>query len=59
MELALEPMDFEPARTCQKALFDAGIPATMGPVTAVMFEDGCGNFIHLVQPAESDSPGGA
>jgi hypothetical protein len=23
----------------------------MGPVTGVMFEDTCGNLIHLVQPA--------
>jgi hypothetical protein len=71
-------MAFPPARTYQKALFDAGIPATalitkdiasdverlrargvrfrgeparMGPVTAVSFEDTCGNLIHLVQPA--------
>ncbi|MCE4555618.1 VOC family protein [Roseateles cellulosilyticus] len=27
-----------------------GEPEDMGPITAVMFEDGCGNFIHLVQP---------
>ncbi|MEZ5652782.1 MAG: VOC family protein [Burkholderiaceae bacterium] len=28
VELVLEPMAFPPARTFQKALFDAGIPAT-------------------------------
>ena len=28
MELVLEPMAFAPARTYQKALFDAGIPIT-------------------------------
>lgn len=28
VELVLEPMGFPPARTYQKALFDAGIPAT-------------------------------
>jgi hypothetical protein len=39
-------MAFPPARTYQKALFDAG----MGPVTAVLFEDSCGNLINLVQP---------
>lgn len=77
VELVLEPMAFEPARTYQKALFDAGIPATafmsadiaaeyerlkargvrfrgepanMGPITAVLFEDTCGNLINLVQP---------
>jgi predicted enzyme related to lactoylglutathione lyase len=28
VELVLEPMGFPPAQTYQKALFDAGIPAT-------------------------------
>ena len=78
VELVLEPMAFPPARVYQKALFEAGIPATafisrdiaseyqrlknlgvrfrgepasMGPITAVLFEDGCGNLINLVQPA--------
>lgn len=78
VELVLEPMGFPPARVYQKALFEAGIPATafisrdiqaeferlkalgvkfrgepkkMGPVTAVLFEDTCGNLINLVQPA--------
>jgi predicted enzyme related to lactoylglutathione lyase len=77
VELVLEPMAFPPARVYQKALFDAGIPATafltkdidaefrrlkargvvfrgepatMGPITAVLFEDTCGNLINLVQP---------
>jgi predicted enzyme related to lactoylglutathione lyase len=77
VELLLEPMAFPPAVTYQKALFEAGIPATafftgdiqgefsrlksagvkfrgepksMGPITSVMFEDTCGNLIHLVQP---------
>lgn len=77
-ELVLEPMGFPPARIYQKALFDAGIPATafitsdiqaeyqrlkqagvrfrsepqaIGPITAVVFEDTCGNLINLVQPA--------
>jgi catechol 2,3-dioxygenase-like lactoylglutathione lyase family enzyme len=78
VELVLEPMAFPPARDYQKALFEAGIPATafitndiagefqrlkergvhfrgepakMGPITAVVFEDTCGNLINLVQPA--------
>lgn len=77
-ELVLESMDFSPAQTFQKALFDAGIPAiafithniaaefgrlkergvkfrgepaSMGPITSVLFEDTCGNLINLVQPA--------
>ena len=28
-----------------------GEPVNMGPITAVLFEDGCGNLINLVQPA--------
>ena len=78
VELVLEPPAFPPARAYQKALYDAGVPATafvtsdihgeverltaagvefrgapvdMGSVTGVMFEDTCGNLIHLVQPA--------
>ena len=78
VELVLEPAAFAPAQTYQRALHDAGIPATafttgdihgeferlksvgvefrgepvaMGPITAVMFEDTCGNLIQLVQPA--------
>ena len=78
VELVLEPLAFPPAREYQKALYDAGVPATafvtsdihgeferlrsagvefrgepvdMGSVTGVMFEDTCGNLIHLVQPA--------
>jgi catechol 2,3-dioxygenase-like lactoylglutathione lyase family enzyme len=27
-----------------------GVPQTMGPITAVVFEDTCGNVINLVQP---------
>jgi predicted enzyme related to lactoylglutathione lyase len=77
VELVLEPMGFPPARTYQKALFDAGIPLTafltndiqgeyqrmkergvvfrgepanMGSITAVLFEDTCGNLVNLVQP---------
>lgn len=76
VELVLEPMAFPPSKVYQKALYDAGIPATavmtsdiqadvarlsargvafrgapqrMGPITAVMFEDTCGNLINLVQ----------
>ena len=28
-----------------------GVPTKMGPITAVLFEDTCGNLINLVQPA--------
>lgn len=77
VELVLEPTAFPPAAVYQKALYEAGIPATafitqdivlevrrlkergvkfrgepqkMGPVTAALFEDTCGNLINLVQP---------
>jgi catechol 2,3-dioxygenase-like lactoylglutathione lyase family enzyme len=76
VELVLEPTGFPPAKTYQKALFEAGIPHTafavdniraeyermaklgvkfrgepaeMGPVTAVLFDDTCGNLIQLYQ----------
>jgi catechol 2,3-dioxygenase-like lactoylglutathione lyase family enzyme len=77
VELSLDPLQFEPARVYQKALYDAGMPLNafvttdvdaeakklrdrgvivrgepvdMGPIKAVMFEDGCGNLLHLIQP---------
>ena len=28
-----------------------GEPAGHGPITSVLFEDTCGNLVHLVQPA--------
>lgn len=79
VELVLEPTAFPPSQVYQKALFEAGIPATavitsdiaadfaqlttrgvtfrgtptrMGPITAVTFEDTCGNLINLVQTHE-------
>lgn len=77
VELVLEPLGFPPAKTYQRALYEAGIPATafltsdiqseygrlkergvvfrgepqdVGPVAVVMFEDTCGNLLHLAQP---------
>lgn len=38
VELVLEPMAFPPARTYQKALFDAGIPATAFITTNISAE---------------------
>lgn len=79
VELVLEPMAFPPSRAYQKAMFDAGMPATafttkdiaaeferlrklgvkfrgepmdMGLITGAVFEDTCGNLIHLVQPKQ-------
>ena len=31
-----------------------GEPQVMGPITAVMIEDGCGNLINLVQPHQQN-----
>jgi catechol 2,3-dioxygenase-like lactoylglutathione lyase family enzyme len=77
VELVLEPLAFPPAVVFQKALFEAGVPATAfttknieaeverlkaagvvfrgeimknGPISNVLFEDGCGNLINLAQP---------
>jgi predicted enzyme related to lactoylglutathione lyase len=38
VELLLEPIDFEPAKVYQKALYDAGIPATVFSVTDIQQE---------------------
>jgi len=40
VELLLEPMKFEPARVYQRALFDAGIPATVFSVDNINSEHG-------------------
>lgn len=40
----------EKARLAAKGVRFRGEPVNMGPIIAVMFEDTCGNLIHLVQP---------
>ena len=52
VELVLEPMSFPPAQTCQKALFDAGIPAPAFLTEDIQaeFARRKGNLINLVQP---------
>jgi hypothetical protein len=60
VELLLEPNSFPPAQTYQKALFDAGIPATMFGVDGVRKErlkglggvETCGNLIQMAQMAQ-------
>jgi len=42
----------EVARLKGKGVKFRGDPADMGMVVGVMFEDTCGNLIHLVQPKE-------
>ncbi len=37
-------------RLKDQAVVFRGEPASMGPITAVLFEDSCGNLINLVQP---------
>jgi catechol 2,3-dioxygenase-like lactoylglutathione lyase family enzyme len=41
----------EYARLKDRGVVFRGEPAAMGPITAVTFEDTCGNLINLVQPA--------
>jgi catechol 2,3-dioxygenase-like lactoylglutathione lyase family enzyme len=75
-QIVLEALDFPPKAVCQKAMFEAGMPALAlntkdvradvarlkakgvafrgepqdhGPIISVLFEDGCGNLIHLVE----------
>lgn len=38
-------------RLKQAGVHFRGEPVSMGPITAVLFEDTCGNLINLVQPA--------
>lgn len=40
----------EVARLKEKGVAFRGDPVQMGPIIAVVFEDGCGNLINLVQP---------
>jgi len=40
----------EVARLRARGVVFRGEPEDMGPIVAIMFEDGCGNLIHLVQP---------
>ena len=37
-------------RLKERGVVFRGEPESMGPIIAVMFEDTCGNLIHLVQP---------
>jgi catechol 2,3-dioxygenase-like lactoylglutathione lyase family enzyme len=41
----------EVARLKERGVVFKGEPVAMGPITAVMFDDTCGNWINLVQPA--------
>lgn len=45
-----DDVDAEYARLRSKGVVFRDTPTDMGPIRAVMFEDGCGNLIHLVQP---------
>jgi catechol 2,3-dioxygenase-like lactoylglutathione lyase family enzyme len=41
----------EYARLKERGIKFRGAPQNLGPITAVVFEDGCGNLVNLVQPA--------
>jgi catechol 2,3-dioxygenase-like lactoylglutathione lyase family enzyme len=43
-------VDAEARKLRDRGVTVRGEPVNMGPIKAVMFEDGCGNLIHLVQP---------
>ena len=43
-------VDAEAQRLRDLGVVVRGEPVAMGPIKAVMFEDGCGNLLHLVQP---------
>lgn len=44
-------IDAEYRRLKDRGVSFRGEPRAVGPITAVMFEDSCGNLINLVQPA--------
>ena len=44
-------IEAEYQRLKERGVTFRGEPMHMGPFTAVLFEDGCGNLINLVQPA--------
>lgn len=43
-------IDAEYRRLKDRGVVFRGEPASMGPITAALFEDSCGNLINLVQP---------
>jgi catechol 2,3-dioxygenase-like lactoylglutathione lyase family enzyme len=43
-------LDAEYKRLKRRGVVFRGEPRDLGPIRAVIFEDGCGNLIHLVQP---------
>ena len=43
-------VDAEAQKLRDRGVTVRGEPVDMGPIKAVMFEDGCGNLLHLVQP---------
>lgn len=43
-------IDAEYQRLKERGVSFRGKPTKMGPITAVLFEDTCGNLINLVQP---------
>ena len=45
-----EDVEAEAQRLRERGVAVRGEPVDMGPIKAVMFEDGCGNLIHLIQP---------
>jgi catechol 2,3-dioxygenase-like lactoylglutathione lyase family enzyme len=45
-----EDVEAEAQQLRERGVVVHGVPVDMGPIKAVMFEDGCGNLIHLVQP---------
>jgi catechol 2,3-dioxygenase-like lactoylglutathione lyase family enzyme len=45
-----EDVGAEAQQLRERGVIVRGEPENLGPIKAVMFEDGCGNLIHLIQP---------
>lgn len=48
--LITKDVDADVERLKARGVVFRGEPKIMGPIKSVMFEDSCGNLIHLVQP---------
>jgi catechol 2,3-dioxygenase-like lactoylglutathione lyase family enzyme len=54
-----EDVEAEAQQLRERGVAVRGVPVDMGPIKGVMFEDGCGNLIHLVQPRVQPEQGEA
>jgi hypothetical protein len=54
-----EDVEAEARQPRERGVVLRGGPVDLGPIKAVMFDDGCGKLIHLVQPLVQAESGNA